>query len=66
MFGSQALPAKNTTTVSAVQKTPAPYPAQTETLFDLGAEWLWAVWALNITKGSLVDAEKLLNLTALL
>ena len=65
VFGQQTWPAQNTT-ATPVTKTPAPYPAQTETLFDLGADWLWAVWALNVTSGNLLAAEKLLNLTSLL
>ena len=63
VFGQQTLPAQNKTAV--VNKTPAHYPAQTETLYDLGADWLWAVWALNLTSGNLFAAEKLLNLTSL-
>ncbi|KAK5119567.1 hypothetical protein LTR85_007395 [Meristemomyces frigidus] len=63
--GDQTLPAKNLTS-SPLPNPAAPFPSLTETLVHLGAEWLWAVWALNVTDGNLLEAEQLLNLTSLL
>ncbi|KAK4544115.1 hypothetical protein LTR36_004613 [Oleoguttula mirabilis] len=65
VFGQQSLPAKNVTD-NPLPNPAAPFLTLTESLVGLGAEWLWAVWALNVTDGNLLKAEQLLNLTSLL
>ncbi|KAK4574943.1 hypothetical protein LTR86_000793 [Recurvomyces mirabilis] len=62
VFGQNSeLPAQNLTS-SPVPNAPAPNPGLTQTLVDLGANWQWAVWALNVTDFNLLAAEQLLGL----
>lgn len=64
VFGDQTLPAQNLTNI-ALTSTDVPFPDSTEALVDQGAEWFWAVWALNVTDGNFHEAQQLLNQTAL-
>ncbi|EMC93193.1 glycoside hydrolase family 18 protein [Baudoinia panamericana UAMH 10762] len=65
IFGASNGTPKNTTS-EPLPNPPAPFQALTDELVDLGAAYLQAVWALNITNGDLLAAEQLLNLTSVL